>query len=88
MLAYTRAENEFSPFPRVFSNGVYRVLSRDVTAAMLLSPINPPGIELDILMQKFSFVLVENMLIDHVSENILFRKQNVKAKRVCCLLQP
>ena len=34
-------------------------LSRDVTAAMLVYPTNPLGIESSIVMQTFSFVSVE-----------------------------
>ena len=56
-----------------------RVFSRDVTAAMFVSlnkgtaamlvfPINPPGSE---LMQTFFLFWLKNMLIDHVSKNIL-----------------
>ena len=46
------------------------VFSRNVTAAMLVSTTNPPELN-SVLMLTFSFVLVENMLIDRVSENTL-----------------
>jgi len=57
------------------------VFSRDVTAAMLVSLNKGTATMLcpqlilrelnSIPMQTFSFVLVENMLTDHVSENAL-----------------
>ena len=48
----------------------YRVFSRDITAAMLVSPTNPLGIEL--CSSLFLLFCFKNMLIDHVSENALF----------------
>ena len=40
------------------------------TAVMLVSPTNPPGVEVYSYANAF-FVLVEKMLIDHVRENTL-----------------
>ena len=59
---------------------IYRVFSRDVTVAMLvslnkgkaailLSPTNPLEIELYFYANAFFFFRFKNMLIDHVSKN-------------------
>ena len=51
---------------------LYRVFSRDVTAAMLVSSTNPLGIELYFYANSFLFFCFKNRLIDHVSENTLY----------------
>ena len=48
------------------------MFSRDVTAAMLLLPINPPGIELYSYAKIFCYFGWINMLIDHESESTLY----------------
>ena len=69
----------------------YRVFSRDVTAAMLVSlnkrtaamlvsPINPRGIELYFLCKRFLLLWLRNTLIDHVSENTLYIQLKTKKK--------
>ena len=61
----------------------YRLFSRDVTAAMLVSlnkgmaamlvfPINLLGIELYSCANGFCCFALKNMVIDHVSENTLY----------------
>ena len=47
------------------------VFSRDVTAAMLVSPTNPQGIELHSYAEFFLCFWLKNMLSDHVGENTL-----------------
>ena len=47
---------------------MYRVISRHVTAAMFVSPTNPPGIELFYHANLFLFRW-KNKVTDHVSEN-------------------
>ena len=47
------------------------LFSRDVTAAMLVSPTNPQGIELYSYADFFLWFWSKNMLGDHVSENTL-----------------
>ena len=42
---------------------------RDVTAAMMVSPTNPPGIELYSYANVFFCFWLKNMLIDHVIEH-------------------
>ena len=73
----------------MISNPVlYRVFSRDVTTAvlvslnkgataMLVSPINPPRIELYCLCKRFLLFWWKNMLTDHVGENTLCRDRSL-----------
>ena len=48
------------------------MFSRDVTTAMLLFPVNPPGIELYFYAKIFWYFGWINMLIDHESESTLY----------------
>ena len=57
---------------RVKSGVIYMpTSSRDVMAAMLVSPTNPPGIELYSYAEFFLWFWLKNKLKDHVSENTL-----------------
>ena len=49
------------------SFSISMVFSRDVTSAMLVSPINPPGTSTLLSCKCFLLFLLKNMLIDHVS---------------------
>jgi len=64
---------------------IYRAFSRDFaavvlmslnkgTAAILVSPTNPSGIELFFLCIRVLLFWLKNVLIDHVSENALKEK--------------
>ena len=47
------------------------MFSRDVTAAILVSSIDSPGIELEFLCERFLLLWLKNKLIYHVIENTL-----------------
>ena len=50
------------------------VFSCDVTAAMLVSPINPPGTLF--ICKRFLLFRLKTILFDHVSENTLLYNTN------------
>ena len=86
---FLTSETEFSNVVyRRFFTRECRVFSRDVTAAMLVSlnkgtaamlvsPTNPLGIEL-YFYAVFPLFCFKNMLIDHVSENTLYPRVLVR----------